>query len=580
MTLEEIVQKRYELEMNSLSPLARRVVSRNFSNYSSLMVFHKHGPYAFRRVTSSENVKVELFDLSKRIFKIFQQEQLVEWKNVLTQDSSIKDEQLEKIVDNYLNQAYLLILNEEGQFVQVTIKNNCPHYTQALQFIEKKKSVYDFLRCSDNERKELAAFFEKFSSIYNDIMSLYTQKEKVSKEKKNEGGKVIQNKKDSHKPAKSHKKNSSNKSSKNNKKTTRIRTVENSKQHKDKDENNATYHDSYFDHIKKDDNANTQDIKLAYAPKLSESFKYPLAPSFYDTPVFHFDDLTMLASINYGCNGITSFGLSSKFVAPSFNVLYNFERENNKYDPDIAYRKPIVSDRISRSSHRYKWFGVNGMDCLDSFRKYGIVAKCLDLYFGEYKCYVPVETDENNGLLYAAIETSDDLIISYLLRRKDLKDFLISEDISLRDFKLMEITDKLHYLCNFYDIYDFLELDEDLYEKNDIVLELQAAKSKKTLDKYIWDSYSLEQKNDFLKLRLTALRNKEAFLRFNIVKINYLPFTKEMEILYEDETQLSYCHVKVDSYDDQFIYFQGKIRIKSEKDYTTIKMIRLTCTDE
>ena len=190
------------------------------------------------------------------------------------------------------------------------------------------------------------------------------------------------------------------------------------------------------------------------------------------------------------------------------------------------------------------------------------------------------------------------MIISTLTKRVDLIQFLEYKDISLRDFKLLEITDKLLFLCDYYDIYVFLGLDDDLFEKSDIILQLQAEMTKKTIDEFLWDSYTLEEKNDFLSQRIKTSRNKEAFLRFNIVKVHYLPFSKEIEVsylihseysievfvnidvLYKDGSSLAYSHIRVDSYDDQYIYFQGKTRIKSEKDYLNIQLISLTCSDE
>jgi hypothetical protein len=352
--------------------------------------------------------------------------------------------------------------------------------------------------------------------------------------------------------------------------------------------------------VKDNKNRNNSKNKVIVS-ELNQSFKDSLSPGFYDTPVFCLDELTMTATINYGCNGRISLGLSSSYVAPSFSFLYNFERDHVKYDPNEKYSKPIVSDRITRSAHRYKWFGVNGMDYILSFKKYGIIAKCIDLFFGEYVCYVPVELEESNEIYYALVKTSDDIINSTLTKRRDLIDFLEKEDISLRDFKLLEITDKLYCLFDYYDLYelyDFLDLDTDLYDKDDVLIELQAEMSNKTIDEYLWDSYTLEEKNDYLMNKLTALRNKDAFLRFNIVKIHYLPYSKEVElsylihseysievyinidIIYSDESITSYQHIKVDSYDDQFVYFQGKTRIKSERDYLSIRLIRLTCSDE
>ena len=53
-----------------------------------------------------------------------------------------------------------------------------------------------------------------------------------------------------------------------------------------------------------------------------------------------------------------------------------------------------------------------------------------------------------------------------------------------------------------------------------------------------------------------------------------------IDVLYKDGSSLAYSHIRVDSYDDQFVYFQGKTRIKSEKDYLNIQLISLTCSDE
>lgn len=587
MTLKEIVQERYELEMNSLSPQAKKIITSDFSDFSRIMAFHAHGPYGFHPFTSSVYLQQELYTFSDKIYTIYVNEQIKDWKRELLNDISSKKEMtLEVLIDNYLERSYKLILKIEDQFVRKIINNNCPRYYQALYFIKREKHINDFLRCSDSERKKIKLFFDRFEEIYKDIEVTYLHKKTETKESvlltesvapktasksrrttpKSERTKSTKNHKSLNKPEKELVNDNNGKRSKNN--------VE---ENKDSSKNKIIVSD------------------------LNNSFKESLSPEFYNTPVFCLDELTMTATINYGCNGKISLGLSSSYVAPSFPFLSNFERDHVKYDPDEKYRKPIVSDRITRSAHRYKWFGVNGMDYIVSFKKYGIIAKCIDLFFGEYICYVPVEFEESNGINYALVKTSDDIITSTLTKRKDLINFLEKEDISLRDFKLKEITNKLYCLCDFYDSYelcDFLDLDTDLYDKDDVLIELQAAMSNKTIDEFLWDSYTVEEKNDYLMNKLTALRNKDAFLRFNIVKLNYLPYSKEVElsylvhseysievyinvdIIYDDESITSYQHIKVDSYDDQFIYFQGKTRIKSDKDYLSIRLIRLTCSDE
>lgn len=594
MTLKEIVQERYELEINSLSARAREIVSSHFSDFSRLMVFHELGPHVFSSFTSSENVKQELLDFSNRIYVIYVKEQIGEWKRLVMQNvSSSKDIALESTIDNYLEKAYRLLLKAQGQFVQKTIKINCPHYTQALCFVKREKSVNDFLRSSEIERRELSLFFDNFGEIYKDIIVYYNQKKEIAVENalptplKVDAGvpttKLIQveNRKAKNKIVESHKPQQKKKGKSS--KTVRI---------KKEAANKPVGNDK---EIVENDTRSKKQIEILLQDNV---FDYSQSPSFYDTPHFSFDDLTMMASINFGCNGKMSFGLSSNYIVPSFIFLYNFERDFVKYNPDEIYSKPIVSDKISRSAHRYKWFGANGKDFLSSLKEYGIVAKCLNLYFGEYICYVPVETDDNDEECLAEVETSDDSIISILTGRKDLVNFLEYEDFSLRDFKLLEITDKLYYICDYYDIYDFLGLNGELYEKNDIVVKLHAEMSQKSVEEILWNSYSLDEKNAFLKQKIKAWHNKDAFLRFTVVKINYLPYSKEIELSYlihseysievfvdididfEDGTYLSLSHIKVDSYDDQFVYFQGKTRIKCEKDYLKIYSICLTCSDE
>lgn len=594
MTIKELVQKRYEQEIKSLSSQTKIVISNNFSDFSRLMVFHDHGPHVFNSFTTSERVKQELFDFSKRIWLIYVKEQIKEWKSIAIQNSSSPLSIVEKVFDEYLQKSYLLVLQTEERIVQKTIKNNCPHYTQALCFIKKEKSINDFLRCSERERLKLALFFNKFGEIYNDIISFYNQNKKGAENISDSSmlSEIVINK-------------SITKPNKFKTKKAKTKTIVVQKPKPQKSESSSKNKhiknkpDRLLEDIKediKDDYSRIQNqIRLFVQNYYLKDYK---SPSVYDAPHLYFDDLTMMASINYGCNGFVSFGLSSNYFAPSFPVLFNFERDINIYDPDAIYHKPIVSDKVTRSAHRYKWFGANGMDCMTSLKKYGIAAKCINLYFGEYRCYIPVEIEDYGEECLAEIEITDDIVISTLTKRKDLIKFLECKDLSLRDFKLLEITDKLLYLCDYYDIYDFLGLDDDLYEKSEIIVQLQAEMSKKTIDEYLWDSYTLEEKNDFLMQRVKALRNKEAFLRFNIVKIHYLSYSKEMEvsylihseysievfvnidITYNDGSLISYSHIKVDSYDDQFVYFQGKTRIKSEKDYLNIQLISLTCSDE
>ena len=586
MTLKELVQRKYEQEINFLSLDAWMVVRDNFADYSRLIVFHERGQNAFNRFTKSLGVQRELYDLTKRIYSLFVKEQLLKWRSDTIKDLSSKDDTLfDKIINDYLKRSYRLLLKDESNFVQKTIKNNCPQYTQALVFVRRQKSVNDFLRCSNEQRSELSAFFNRFGELYNEITEICNEKTNHNNSPQTDFPKEIRedDTEVNVKRIKSSKKSL--------KVVNKEKIKKTGRRHK-----KTTVADKNKQLLKIEEPTLPKEfVKIVSIPS---SLELP-NPSFADTPRFSFDDETMVATINYGCNGVKSFGMSPQFMSPPIkNILYNFERAHWLYDPDEEYHKPIVSDKITRSSHRYKWFGVNGLDYLYSLKYYGIIAKCINLFFGEYKCYVPVDVDDIEGEFVAEISISDETIDSILLKRKDLRDFLSHTNITLRDFKLMEITSKLLYLCDYYDIYDFLDLDEELFSKQDIIVSLQAAMSKKTIDEYLWDSYALEEKNTFLKQKVKAIRNREAYLRFNIVNVTYLPYRKEFElsylihseysvvvfvnidIIYRDGTKTSYSHIDVDAYDDKFEYFHGKTRMRSEQDYLNIEQIRLTCSDE
>ena len=382
MTLKESVQKRYEKEIESLSSQARIAISRNFSDFSRLMAFHDHGPYAFKSFSSSDHVREELFAFSNRIFAIYVKEQIEEWKSVAKHDSSSPSLIAEMVFDNYLQKSYRLILQTEERFVQKLIKNNCPHYTQALCFIKREKSINDFLRCSESERKKLILFFDKFGEIYNEIISFYNHNKK---ETSNGSESSMLTKVTDKTTAKS----DGLKTQKAKTKTTKVSKP----QQKKKSSNSITKSTKNKSKRLPDDIEEDLEEIDSKSPKYIEvsiqnrPFIESDGPSVYDTPHFYFDDLTMMARVNYGCNGSISFGLSSNYITPSFSFLYNFERDIIKQDPDANYHKPIVSDRISRSAHGYKWFGVNGMDYMISLKKYGIVAKCVNLYFGDYIFY-------------------------------------------------------------------------------------------------------------------------------------------------------------------------------------------------
>lgn len=128
-----------------------------------------------------------------------------------------------------------------------------------------------------------------------------------------------------------------------------------------------------------------------------------------------------------------------------------------------------VPNQVVRSAHYYKWFGLYGLKAKDSLSQYGIAARCLDLEKFEYECYAP-DPDEDDCSIYFI--TTEDYIEEHLQKSPQLSLFFKDTNVSLREFKLMEITDKLHLICNNFDIIKFLELDiDECFEKDSIKLD-------------------------------------------------------------------------------------------------------------
>lgn len=600
MTLRYILQSWYNQEIKTLSDLAEQVVYYYFPDYTQLLSIYNQGQSALNSYSTLFPVKKEIWELAERLHKRFVNEKLYELQKIAMRDITDKGGiERQKIMDGDLNDIYLFFLSEESPFVKNTLKTNCPDYHDALPFVTGKKSVHEFLRCTERQRNQLQTFFKKFGDVYNKFNNDSPQPEQVKI--KDESKEILSA-------------------------TSWTKQLEQSIKNKVKGTtkaNKIAKHDraqkGILDLIheeekvkksrKKENKSKKEEVETQYKGPVynisdlyRQSFYYSQvqSPTLYDTPSFIIDDFHMMISINYGCNGVTSLGLQSNYVEPPIgNILYNFERFHAKYNPDEIYQKTVVSDKIARYSHGYRWFGVKGHNYLESLNCYGIAALCTNLYFGEYICYVPVLSDDEDDETYVVkINISDDVLVSLLTKRRELPDFLTRNGIDLREFKLLEITDKLLYLSRYFDLYEFLGLDkEELESKADIALRLQAIMAKKTTDQFVWDSFSIEEKNDYLQQKTKAYNNKSAFLWFNIVRTRYIPYSKEIEISYlirseysievyididieyKDGTIESYSHIEVQPYDNNFEFFQGRTKFCCTQDYMNITLIELHCSD-
>ena len=124
------------------------------------------------------------------------------------------------------------------------------------------------------------------------------------------------------------------------------------------------------------------------------------------------------------------------------------------------------SIRGSLSDTYNKWLGLKGLSAKDSLAQYGIAARYLG---GEYECYAP-DPDENDCSIY--FKTTGGYIDYFLQNSPQLAKFMYEKRITLNDFKLLGIPEKIHLLCDFFNIIDLLELNVDeCYERDMIKLD-------------------------------------------------------------------------------------------------------------
>lgn len=154
--------------------------------------------------------------------------------------------------------------------------------------------------------------------------------------------------------------------------------------------------------------------------------------------------------------------MSQKFP----NISDYWKLPKKKKESNASY-KDDLPNQVVRSAHGYKWFGLWGT-AEDSLKKYGIAARCIDLERFEYECYAP-DPDEDDCSIYFV--TTEGYMEEKVRKSPLLSSFLIRLNISMKEFLLMEITDKVYAVCHFFDIIDLLDLQiDETFERDSIEL--------------------------------------------------------------------------------------------------------------
>lgn len=123
--------------------------------------------------------------------------------------------------------------------------------------------------------------------------------------------------------------------------------------------------------------------------------------------------------------------------------------------------------------HYFEWYGRNGMTATESVSNYGIAVRCIpskgiSLKNSDYDCYVPDPDDDDCCIRF---RVSNDLLIQAVRSQIDLAYFLRDNGFFFSDFIAMDISDKLYYACNYYDVIPLLGLTDPLtYFREDIQL--------------------------------------------------------------------------------------------------------------
>ncbi len=155
-------------------------------------------------------------------------------------------------------------------------------------------------------------------------------------------------------------------------------------------------------------------------------------------------------------------------------VMNNFSKGNNKVFQNIQKRKlyyPILREpeyyenlEIERARVKYRyaakrWFGLKGFSLYENFLKQGIAVRYVNVDFLECECYAPDPEYDDCSIYFIITEDELERIVK---GRRDLYDFLTSAGVTMVNFILMEMPEKLFHLCQYYDIIELLGLDDDI----------------------------------------------------------------------------------------------------------------------
>lgn len=145
---------------------------------------------------------------------------------------------------------------------------------------------------------------------------------------------------------------------------------------------------------------------------------------------------------------------------PSYKGIKEVTKNNNE---NLFTQKTV---------NKNKWFGVKNEAAAESLYKYGICARIKDEELNEYDCFIPVEHFEDIKNVYR-IDLDEEKIDTIVRNDSNIVSFLSNIHMSLSEFMLLPITDKLFHLCNYYDddFWDFFDLEGNIeWIINDILL--------------------------------------------------------------------------------------------------------------
>ena len=201
-------------------------------------------------------------------------------------------------------------------------------------------------------------------------------------------------------------------------------------------------------------------------------------------------------------------------------------------------------------AHDYKWFGLKGLKAKDSLVQYGIAARCLNVERFEYECYAPDPDEEDCSFFFI---TTEGYIEEHLQKSPKLAKFMLEKNVSLNDFKMLEITEKLHLLCDFFNIIDFLELSiDECYERD--MIELNDTDNAKSFSEEELSEEYMNEANDTLK---TKVRTKNPILVEYIADKSFEPLHKAIQTVVDDFGTVMFLKSEFVNILDDYHAFRG-----------------------